>query len=170
VSEATEYDPTDEGTLRPDEDPIQEQGDHFKPMEIEVRAACIHLPVAIQYYNAYALFRQYFTKAIVESIVEYTNTCSRKAYQDPCSQSKMEGWFDTTVDEIFVFYAIRIYMTLHIENKLKDYWKTKENTPFHPITKHISRDRYLVLHVRLRICPPGTDGAYLKVSYSLYMT
>jgi hypothetical protein len=163
MPEATKFDPTDKGTLRPNEDPIREQGDHFTPMKIEDRAVRITLPIGIQYYNAYALFRIYFTKAIVESIVGYTNAYMRSPYKDSCSQSRTNGWFDTTVEEIYIFYAIRIYMTLHIENSIADYWKTKDSVPFHPISKNMLRNRYQELHMRFRICPLGTEEPYSKV-------
>jgi hypothetical protein len=41
-------------------------------------------------------------------------------------------------------------MSLHIENKIANYWNTKDMTPEYPITKFLSRNRFHELYIRVR--------------------
>jgi hypothetical protein len=58
-------------------------------------------------------------------------------------------------------------MTLHEDNKIADYWTTKDMTPDHPITKYMSRDRFQELHVRVRFHREEEEGPYEKAHNSL---
>jgi hypothetical protein len=46
------------------------------------------------------------------------------------------------VSEIYVYFALRIYMTLYVCNEISDYWDTKDFTPIYPISKEMSKDRF----------------------------
>lgn len=48
----------------------------------------------------------------------------------------------TCAKEIYIYLAIRIYMMIHIENEIENYWNTKVYKPNHPISKYISKNRF----------------------------
>jgi hypothetical protein len=56
-------------------------------------------------------------------------------------------------------------MTLHMENKIADYWNISRNTPFHSISKHITRNRFQELYIRFRCTEPGIKGPYARVNH-----
>jgi hypothetical protein len=66
------------------------------------------------------------------------------------------------VGEIYVYFAIRIYATVYIEQELVDYWNEGPEDPI-PITKYMTKIRFLELHMRFRVHPDGLKGIYTKV-------
>ena len=54
-------------------------------------------------------------------------------------------------------------MTLHVENEISNYWKTSQNTPVHPVSSYISRDRFQELYIRVRLVGKEAKGPYEKV-------
>ena len=44
--------------------------------------------------------------------------------------------------EIYIYLVIRIYMTLHVDNEITDYWNIRDFTPSYPIISYMSRDRF----------------------------
>jgi hypothetical protein len=68
------------------------------------------------------------------------------------------------VGEIYTYFATRIYMTLHIENKISDYLNTSDITLFHPISKYIPRNRFQELYLRFRYVELGIKGPYARVN------
>ena len=65
----TVFDPTDTGTLRPNERAIRKAGTCFKPMEIDERAPVITLLEGISPNDSYSLFKLYFTLDIINTII-----------------------------------------------------------------------------------------------------
>jgi hypothetical protein len=55
-------------------------------------------------------------------------------------------------------------MTLHVLNKISDYWDRSKNTPIHDFTKLMPRNRFQELHIRVRLAGMDVNGAYAKVS------
>jgi hypothetical protein len=58
--------------------------------------------------------------------------------------------------EIYLWLAIQIYIGLHRETSLEDYWKvsgTEGHLPSHPIIKYMTFDRFQLLSRRIRISP-----------------
>lgn len=145
----TVEDPTDDGTLRPNEKPISKVGSGFEPMEIEDRDIEIHLPEGVDLDDPFTLFEVYYPSWIIDHIVDAINYYDRDVGDGPWARGK--EWYPTTPQEIWLYLAIRIYMTLHVENKIKDYWSTSPDDPIHPITKYLSKNRFFELHMRYRI-------------------
>jgi hypothetical protein len=56
-------------------------------------------------------------------------------------------------------------MTLHVENKIVDYWNISRNTPFYPISKYITRNRFQELYICFRYTEPGIKGLYTRVNH-----
>ena len=110
----------------------------------------------------------YYTPEIIELIVKKTNEYRRESQDDSCSRARANDWYPTCSAEIYIYLAIRIYMTLHEDNEIADYWSTKDMTPEHPITKYLSRDRFQELYMRVRFHGEEEKGAYEKAYNSLF--
>jgi hypothetical protein len=167
MPEDTLFDSTDKGTLRPNEDPLQKKGDAFKPMKLPYWDWEIILPENVSPDDPITLFSMYYTPEIIDLIVKKTNEYRREPRDDSCPRARADDWYPTCSGEIYIYFAIRIYMTLHIENEISDYWKTSKNGPIHPIRNYMSRDRFQELHIRMRVHGEEAEGVYAKVSNTL---
>ena len=163
MPEDTVFDSTDKGTLRPNAKPLRKKGDVFTPMQLPNWGWEITLPENVSPDDPITLFIMYYTPEIIELIVEKTNEYRREPQDDSCHRARAREWYPTCCGEIYIYFAIRIYMTLHVENEISDYWTTKDFAPRHPITSYISRDRFQELHMRVRFHGKEAEGPYTKV-------
>ncbi len=69
----TVFDPTDKGTLRPDEEPLESTGDQFVPMKLPHFDWQIHLPEHTSPDDPITLFTMYYTPEIIDMIIKNTN-------------------------------------------------------------------------------------------------
>jgi hypothetical protein len=164
MPELTVFDSTDKGTLRPDEEPLESTGDKFVPMKLPDFGWEIHLLENTSPDDPITLFTMYYTPEIMDMIVENTNNYTRRPRNELLSRARANEWYPTCRGEIYLYFAIRIYMTLHILNEISDYWDTSKHTPIHEFTKLMPRDRFQELHMRVRLAEMDTNGAYAKVS------
>ena len=169
MPEDTVFDSTDKGTLRPNEDPIYKQGDTFKPMQLPNWGQEITLPENASPDDPITLFIIYYTPEIIDLIVTKTNEYRREPQDDSCPRARAKEWYLTCAGEIYLYLAIRIYMTLYIYNEIADYWNTKDFTPDHPIASYMSRDRFQELYIYMRIYGEDVEGPYAKVSKLVYL-
>jgi len=110
------------------------------------------------------LFTMYYMPEIIDLIVEKTNNYRREPQDNSLSRARANRWYLTCRGEIYLYFVIRIYMTLHVDNEIVDYWSTKDIAPEHPITKYLSRDRFQELHMRIRFHREEVEGLYEKVT------
>jgi hypothetical protein len=110
------------------------------------------------------LFTMYYTPKIIDLIVEKTNDYVRKSQDESCPYVRANNWYPTCRREIYIYLAIRIYMSLHVDNEIADYWTAKDMIPEHPITKYLSRNRFQELHMRVRFHGNQEQGPYEKVA------
>ena len=164
MPEDTCFDPTDKGTLRPKVKPIRTKGESFEPMKLPNWGWEITLPENASPDDPITLFTLYYTPEIIDLIVQRTNNLEREAKDPGRSRSRANGWYPTCSGEIYLYLAIRIYMTLIVCNEITDYWNTKDYMPVHPISAYMSRDRFQELHIRLRLHGKEAKGPYAKVS------
>jgi hypothetical protein len=168
MPEDTVFDSTDQGTLRPNEDPLGTKGDAFKPMQLPNWDMEIILPENVSPDDPITLFTMYYTPEIIELIVKKTNEYPREPQDNSFPRARANDWYPTCSAEIYIYLAIRIYMTLHVDNEIADYWSTKDMMPEHPIAKHLSRDRFEELHMRVRLHGEEEEGVYEKACDSLF--
>jgi hypothetical protein len=155
MPEGTEPGPTDRGTQRPNAPPLRKKGDKFIPFECPDFDFKITLPPDTSPDDPITLFTLYYTPEIIESIVQHTNNAPRKA-QDPSKpNARANQWYPTCAGEIYLFLAIKIYMTLFPMDKVADYWNSHKLFPRHVITQYMSRNRFQELHMRYRVAPAG---------------
>jgi hypothetical protein len=166
MREDIQNDSTDSATKRPNSPPLKKAGSCFIPMQLDDFGYDISLPETASADDPISLFTLYYAPEIIEQLVEYTNQYQREPRDASKPHSRALSWYPTCSGEIYTYLAIRIYMTLNVQNKISDYWDTRVCTPFHHITKHMSRDRFQELHVRFRCYGSDARGPYEKVSNS----
>jgi hypothetical protein len=164
MPEDTVFDPTDKGTLRPNSPPLRTKGDAFIPMKLPDFSWEITLPENTSPDDPITLFTLYYTPEIMDMIVKRTNEHARKPVDDSLPYARANQWYPTSRGELYVYFAVRIYMTLHVENEISDYWDTSNWTPDHPVANQISRNRFQELHMRVRLAGKEAKGPYEKVS------
>ncbi|PQE33719.1 transposase IS4 domain-containing protein [Rutstroemia sp. NJR-2017a WRK4] len=157
LPEGTIADPTDPGTLRPQYPPFTNLGTEFIPMNILIKSTMVHLPRSLIRSDPLEYFLIYYTEEVVQSIVGHTNKHYDDSEKPTTRCARANKWFPTTVPEIYTYLGIRLYMMLHSENSIEDYWNTSDSTPFHPITHYMSRNRFQQLHMHFRVGPPDGD-------------
>ena len=133
MPEDTIFDSTDKGTLYPNTKPLYTKEDTFKPIELPDFGWEIALPENASPDNPITLFTIYYTPEIIDLIVEKTNKYRQDPQDDSCPYARANKWYPTCRGEIYIYFAIRIYMTLHVDNEISDYWKTTEFSPIYPI-------------------------------------
>jgi hypothetical protein len=106
----------------------------------------------------------YYTPEIIDLIVEKTNNYRREPQDDSCPFAQANKGYPTCRGEIYLYLATRIYMTLHEDNEIADYWTMKKMTPDHPIAKYLSKDRFQELYMRVRMHGEDAKGPYEKVA------
>lgn len=150
----TVYDPTDKGTLRPNDAPIHQAGKAFIPLSVEYRPTQITLPEGVDPLKPITLFLLYYNKEIIQSIVDATNAYQRKV--GDAARPRGGDWWDTNPQEIYLYTALRVYMTLHVENEIVTYWETSKLGAIHTIMESLPVDRFQELHIRFRL---GLDAS-----------
>jgi hypothetical protein len=164
MPEETVFDSTDKGTLRPNTKPLRKKGDAFYPMKLPDFGWEIVLPENVSPDDPITLFTMYYTPEIIDLIVEKTKEYVRKPQDDSCAYARANARYPTCRGEIYVYFALRISMTLYVCNEISDYWDTKEFTPMYPISKEMSRNRFQELHMRVRLAGKEAVGPYARVS------
>ncbi len=134
---------TDLGTDRPDLPSITEVGDQFQPFGVSSSVRSINLPSDITPLDAPSLWSLFFFSKMLQMIAKHTNLHANRSRRrrKPGPDSR---WFpDTTELELKAYFGIRIYMGLHKEPQVPDYWNTHLNKPLHPlIRKAMALNRY----------------------------
>jgi hypothetical protein len=114
--------------------------------------------------NPITLFTLYYMPEIIHLIVEKTNEYVRKPQDDSCPRARANDWFLICHGEIYVYFAIYIYMTLYVCNEISDYWDIKDFILVYPVYKAMSRDRFQELYMRVWLARKEALGPYAKVS------
>jgi hypothetical protein len=151
------------GTLRPNLQPEPTVGTHFDPLpclEFEHR---IHLPASVDPHSPIAIFDLFFTPEQMRILVENTNKSGPFHEMGPRNAQSLE-WKDTFVEELYAYLGILIYMGLHPENDIDQYWCIDtENQPSHaPVRTAMARNRWKQISRAFHISEKG-QSAFLKV-------
>jgi hypothetical protein len=161
MAEDMQPDPILDGTYRPRAKPIKEGSGPFIPFHCLDFQPQIKLPLSVSSTDPFAIFSLFFTDEILQEIVDFTNQNIKEPdLSKPHSRS--HSWYNTTLPEIKVYLGILIYMGLHIENQIEDYWSTDEDSPQHAVRKYMSRNRFEILHRRFCLCAPPPKGTRLR--------
>ena len=75
--------------------------------------------------NVWALFELFFPKEQLEIIIRYINDyvdhLDLYELDEKAENKRLYRWKPMTVDELYMYLKIRIYMEIHIENRIKFY-------------------------------------------------
>ena len=164
MPEGTEPDPTDRGTQRPNVAPLQEKGTEFIPFECPDFEFEITLPADTSPEDPITLFTLYYTLEIVQEIVKHTNSVRREAQDPDKPNARASKWYPTCEKEIYIFLAIRIYMTLFPMDEIADYWSSNKLFPQYSIIQYMSRNRFQELHMRYRVASAEHKELWDRVS------
>jgi hypothetical protein len=127
------------GTQRPNIPPPPLNGTHFIPLETHNFTHTINLPLGVNS-KPFAIWDIFFPIEQLAIIVENTN---KNGQRWPKTGPYTRKWKDICIQELYTFFAIIIYMGIHIENDIESYWKIKKGWPIHTIVhKAISCNRW----------------------------
>jgi hypothetical protein len=152
--EGTEPDPTDKGTQRPNAKPLQKKGNTFILIKCPDFDIEITLPLNTSLDNPISLFTLYYTPEIIESIVCYTNEVPREPQDPSMSYARANAWYLTCAEEIYLYFAIRVYMTEFPIDDVAGYWSSNPLFSQHRLIKFILQDRFQELYIRFRVALP----------------
>jgi hypothetical protein len=100
----------------------------------------------------------------MDIIVKNTNNYARKSRNELAPYTWANKWYLTCREELYLYFTIRIYMTLIVLNEISNYWDKTKITLIHEITKWMARDRFQELHMQVRLAGMAIERAYAKVS------
>ena len=143
------------------------------------------LPKNASHDDPYSIFCLFFTKDILQIIANHTNEYA-ELYNSPVTPYS-RVWHPTTAKELKAFIGTYIWMGVHPETAIEDFWNTNpELGPIHEaVTKHISRNRWQqidrFLHISKPVAPETTPrpitfenleplNEHLRMSFKKYWT
>ena len=123
----------------------------FKPFKVPAEMPVVQdLPQ-----TPLSLFQLFIPESIVGTWVKYTNERESFLPIGPKGRfSRTLKWTPTTVAEVYLFLTIIIYMGIHRESRILDYWKTSSivgTRPQHPIIRYMTYDRFCILYRRITL-------------------
>jgi hypothetical protein len=159
MAEATRHDTTDKGALSPNAKPLPKPGTHFKPIQLHRRSFRITLPDHVSPNDPASLFLLYFSPEMIQMIAQNTNDYVPNTPELLAEHTREKEWFRMLPGELYIYLAIRIYITLFIQDEIASYWEDKLD---HDIVNYIARNRFQALHMRYRISKAGVATPYQK--------
>jgi hypothetical protein len=127
--EGTEPNPTDKRTQRPNAKPLQKKGNTFILIECPDFDMKITLLLNTSSDNLISLFTLYYTLEIIESIVCYTNEVPREPQNLSMLYARANVWYLTYAEKIYLYFAIRVYMTEFSIDDVAGYWSSNPLFP-----------------------------------------
>ncbi|KAM5529290.1 hypothetical protein FOXYSP1_17134 [Fusarium oxysporum f. sp. phaseoli] len=108
------------------------------------------------------LFQLFVPVSLVESWVEYTNNWVASLHESGVIDSqnhelkdgsRLQKWTRLKVSDVYIWLGILIYIGLHKETRIEDYWKTSllgDQRPTYSIIKFMTYNKFQLLHRHLR--------------------
>ena len=116
-----------------------------------------HLPNTIAPDDPYEIFNLFFSDETVQTLIEHTN---EYALLYPGPEQGGRRWFPTTVKEFRAYLGVSIWMGLHIESSIPEFWNIDpQKGPVHEqVSKHISLVRWQQIDRYFHISKPHPPG------------
>jgi hypothetical protein len=152
------------GTLRPNLPPEPTVGTHFTPLQCPDFEHRINLPASVDRHSPIAIFDLFFTPEQMLFLAENTNKSGPYWSKIGPRNRQALAWADTTVEELYAYLGILIYMGLHVENDIHQYWCVDSgNQPSHgPVRTAMARERWKQISRAFHISEEG-QSAFAKV-------
>jgi hypothetical protein len=140
----------------------------FKAMDLNRTTSSSQIPNTIDSSNPEALFTLFFTDSVIDRIVQCTNINAENIRTDPVTSRAQNirfhdshnqlPWKPVSSSEILAYLGIIIYMGIHIEVHVNDYWNTKKPGPIHgSVRETMSRIRWKQIHRYFHVWGPTLD-------------
>jgi hypothetical protein len=143
-----------------------EQIPKFEAMELENVKGSSQIPCTSSPEDLFSLF---FTESVLDRIVRCSNLNAERVRIDPVASRPKNirfhdslnqlPWKPVTSDEILAYLGIQIYMGIHVEPHINDYWNTnEEDGPIHQsVRKTMSHHRWNQINRYFHIWDPTSD-------------
>ncbi|KAF1968579.1 hypothetical protein BU23DRAFT_655894, partial [Bimuria novae-zelandiae CBS 107.79] len=108
-----------------------------------------HLPTGIDATDPFALFSLFFDAAQLEKLALHTNQHAEQVRAEDAAQGRphARAWKPTSKTELYTYLAILMYMGVHREPTIEEYWgKLHKNAPTHSINNYIACTRWQQLN------------------------
>lgn len=102
----------------------------------------------------YFLNKEIVTKMVIETNRYYIATISK---QEPSQKSRLRKWVDTSVEEMYIFFALLMLMTRNRHLTIEEHWSTDPLLASTIFGKTMSRDRYEIILRMLHFSNPDTQ-------------
>ena len=137
-------DSTDLGTDRSNLRSITDIGDRFESIQIPSNVSWINISANISPLDAASLWGLYFSSEILQIIAKHINIYINQSHRwGKERDSEARSFSNTDELELKTYFEIRIYMNLHRESQVSDYWNMKLNKPFHSLVRRaMALNRY----------------------------
>jgi len=107
--------------------------------------------------HPFDMFSKFFCKDILETIAKHTNMY---AIKKGATIASGRHWKPVDATDIQMFIGVLVYMGVHRERELKDYWENDLTKPRHPISQYMSQLRFEQIKRYLHVCDPeGLNGS-----------
>ncbi|XP_063394608.1 piggyBac transposable element-derived protein 4-like [Cydia fagiglandana] len=103
------------------------------------------------YTNPYEAFVAIWDRSIIEHVANETNKYAQQLaaamlLQGIAPNSRITRWVDTTVDELYTYFALILAMGIVVKSRLDEYWNTTKDIFCTPeFSTNMSIDRFLLL-------------------------
>ena len=125
---------TDPGTRRPDEASFSQSGADFQPLLMPSRCMQISPISTTNAHNPFALWQLFFTPNHMHVMMTHTNENAKLYYANNTTEYvHARLWYAITIQELYTFFAIHIYMGIHKEPRIPNYWNQQSDKPLHPL-------------------------------------
>lgn len=148
-------DSTDLETDRSDLSSITEVDDQFQFFEVSSRIRFINLSSDITSLNVSSLWSLFFFSKMLQKIAKHINLHVNRSRWWRKLRSDFRWFSNTTELKLKTYFEIRIYMNLHKESQISDYWNTHLNKSLHSLiwkamtlNKYKNIDRFLYFFKR----------------------
>ena len=126
--------------------PAPEPLPDYEPMPIKepYRTGVHNLPSTVDINDPYAIFSLFFDHSILKTLARHTNKYASLHQPDPAKYPKHRPWKPTTWKELRAYIAAYIWMGLHKDLAVDEFWKENEwGTPIYPeVSNFIGRERW----------------------------
>lgn len=102
--------------------------------------------------DPYAIFVEIWDRPIMEHIAFQTNKYAQQVASQMMvnhtlrPRSRISRWYDTTVDELYVYFGIILAMGIVVKSRLEEYWGSTPDIFYTPgFSAHMNIDRFLLL-------------------------
>lgn len=113
----------------------------FEPLHIDPQddySALTQLPPHVNPGRPWQIFHPFFTDEVLQAITDHTNAYA--ALHQPSGGGRL--WKPTITHEILAYIATYIYIGLHKEPEVSQYWNIRAREPLLPqVSKHIGLKR-----------------------------